>query len=549
MMSRFAPLLLLLLAAAARDRQPNVLLIITDDQGYGDLGCHGNPEIRTPKLDAFAKESVRFSQFHVCPVCSPTRSSLLTGRYNYRTGVVDTYAGRSMMHADEVTLAEYLAGAGYKTGIFGKWHLGDSYPLRAMDQGFQEALTIKGGGLGQDSDPPGGDHYHDPTLYRNGRPFKSKGYCTDLFTDAAIEFMTAHQGEPFFAYVPFNAPHTPLEAPESYLKPYLDAGLKDPTASVYAMETNIDDNVGRMLQKLKELGLERDTIVVFMSDNGPQQQRYNAEMRGLKGSVFQGGIRVPFYMRWTGVLEAGREIAAPAAHIDVTPTLLEACGARRHKEPLLDGVSFWPHLKGGPPPGERNLFWQWHRGDVPEKHRACAVRKGRWKLVRLTPSGMPLLFDLDADPGEKSDASSAHPKLVEELTRAHSEWFDDMRKTRDFEPPRVKPGTPHEDPMLLTRQDRRGPRPGEPNDANGGWLIELEKEMAFDVTLRFRAPGASVKVTYTGGRAPNEVEVDAQATMVVLKGVPHPAGPGRIGAAVLAAKPYGVDYVELKRAD
>ncbi|MBI3856220.1 MAG: arylsulfatase, partial [Planctomycetes bacterium] len=326
-MRRLAPLLLLLLAAYGKDRKPNVLLIITDDQGYGDLGCHGNPQIRTPHLDALAKESFRFESFHVCPVCSPTRSSLLTGRYNYRTGVVDTFIGRSMMHPDEVTIAESLAPAGYRTGIFGKWHLGDNYPLRPQDQGFQDCVTIRGGGLGQPSDPPGGDHYTDPTLYKNGKAFKSKGYCTDVFTDATIEFITANKDKPFFAYVPFNAPHGPLEVPASHLKPYQDAGLKDETARVYAMVSNIDDNVGRLLKTLETLKLDKDTIVIFMTDNGPQQERFNGGMRGLKGSVFEGGIRVPFFLRWPGLGGEPRDVKTLTGHIDVMPTLLEACGA------------------------------------------------------------------------------------------------------------------------------------------------------------------------------------------------------------------------------
>jgi arylsulfatase A-like enzyme len=546
-MRKLLPLVLLLLAASPQDRKPNVLLIITDDQGYGDLGCHGNPQIRTPHLDAFAKESVRLSQFHVCPVCSPTRSSLLTGRYNYRTGVVDTFQGRSMMHADEVTLAEFLGGAGYRTAIFGKWHLGDNYPLRAMDQGFQESLTIRGGGLGQPSDPPGGDHYTDATMYRNGKPFKTKGYCSDVYTDAAMQFIAANKDKPFFVYLPFNAPHDPLETPEGYLKPYLDAGLKDPTASIYAMVTNIDDNVGRLLKKLDELGLARDTIVIFMTDNGPQQQRYNGEMRGLKGTVFQGGIRVPFYVRWPAVLKAGLEVPMPAAHIDVTPTLLEACGAGRHKMPQMDGINLLPVLKGGPAPGDRPLFFQWHRGDVPEKNRSCGVRKGRWKLVRLASTGKPMLFDLDADPGEKTDISSAHTDVVDELTKAHEEWFEEMRRTREFEPPRIKPGTSHEDPVLLSRQERRGPRAGESGDAAGGWLVDLEKETAFDVTLHFKAPGTAAKLTYACGSISKEIDVAGDATSILLKGVVHPAGQARISASIAAAKAYGADYVELQR--
>ena len=195
-------------------------MIITDDQGHGDLGVHGNPKIRTPHLDQLARQSVRLDQFHVMPVCAPTRACLMTGRYNYRTRVVDTFMGRAMMDPQEVTLAEMLGPAGYRTAIFGKWHLGDNYPLRAIDQGFQEALVLKGGGIGQPSDPPGGSSYFDPILQHNGRPVKKAGYCSDVFTDAAIDSSTANRARPFFVYLAFNCPHTPLEVPEAYLKPY-----------------------------------------------------------------------------------------------------------------------------------------------------------------------------------------------------------------------------------------------------------------------------------------------------------------------------------------
>jgi arylsulfatase A-like enzyme len=546
-MRKLAPLLLVLLASAPQERKPNVLLIITDDQGYGDLGCHGNAQIRTPHLDAFAKQSVRMSEFHVSPVCSPTRASLLTGRYNYRTGVVDTYIGRSMMHGDELTLAERLGAAGYSTGIFGKWHLGDNYPLRAFDQGFQDCLTIRGGGIGQPSDPPGGDHYTDATMYRNGKVFKSKGYCTDVFTDAAMEFIAAQKDKPFFAYVPFNAPHTPLEVPDSYLKPYQDAGLADTTARVYAMVTNIDENVGRLLKKLDDLKLANDTIVIFMTDNGPQQERYNAGMRGLKGTVFQGGIRVPFYIRWPTSLQAGREVAEPAAHIDLSPTLIDACGLMKPND-VFDGRSLLAVLKGGKSP-ERELFFQWHRGDVPELNRACAVRKGRWKLVRLTPKDKPLLFDLTADPGEKTDLSAANLGIVDDLTHAHAAWFEEMRKTREFAPPRIVLDPAHEDPVVLTRQDWRGPKAGWGKDSDGVWLVDVPKETKFDVTLRFRAPGVKSTVTYACGAKTAEAAVAPDATSVTVSGVVHPAGPAQLGATIGAPRPYGVDYIELKRVD
>src|SRR5262245_10062555 len=232
-------------------KRPNVVLIITDDQGYGDLGVHGNAKIRTPNLDRLAQQSVRLTHFYACPVCSPTRASLMTGRYNYRTGVVDTYLGRSLMHPDELTIAELLRDAGYRTGIFGKWHLGDNYPLRAIDQGFQEALVCKGGGLTQPSDPPG-NSYFDPVLMHNGKAEKAKGYCSDVFTDAALNFIKQGSDQPFFVYLAFNAPHDPLQVDQKLVEPYLKLDLDATTAKVYAMVENIDANVGRLTNMLDE---------------------------------------------------------------------------------------------------------------------------------------------------------------------------------------------------------------------------------------------------------------------------------------------------------
>ncbi|HWH79777.1 MAG TPA: sulfatase-like hydrolase/transferase, partial [Candidatus Binatus sp.] len=256
---------------AAQSRQPNVILIITDDQGHGDLGVHGNPKIRTPNIDAFSKQCAALDNFYVCPVCSPTRSGLITGRYTYRTGIVDTAYGRSMMHPDEVTLAEMLAAAGYGTGIFGKWHLGDNYPLRPMDQGFQESLVLKGGGIGQPSDPPGGDSYFDPLLLHNGKWEKQQGYCSDVYTNAAMKFIEQNRAKPFFVYLPFNCPHSPLQIADSYVQPYKQMNMTaadfpktgfplgrvdfDVTAKIYGMVTNIDDNLGRLFKKLDELNL------------------------------------------------------------------------------------------------------------------------------------------------------------------------------------------------------------------------------------------------------------------------------------------------------
>ncbi|MBI1388944.1 MAG: sulfatase-like hydrolase/transferase, partial [bacterium] len=401
------------LRVSADANQPNVLLVMTDDQGFGDLGVHGNDKVRTPNIDAFARQSVEFTQFYVCPVCAPTRSSLMTGRYNYRTGVVDTWIGRAMMHGDEVTMAEMFGGAGYRTGIFGKWHLGDCAPMRSIDQGFQESLVHYGGGMTQPSDAPGAS-YFDPVLVHNGEQQQYKGYCTDIFATACRQFMEAKSGKPFFAYLATNAPHVPLQIEERYMKPYLSMGLDETTARVYGMEENIDENFGMLMKTLDDLGISDNTIVIFMTDNGPQQQRYNAGMRGRKGMVYEGGIRVPFYIRWPKRFQAGESVATPAAHIDVAPTLLAACGIEKPDAVHFDGRNLLPLIEESSPDwSDRYLFFQWHRGDKPERFRDCAVRGPRYKLVNGKE-----LYDLKDDPAESTDIAAKHPDIVEEMRKA-----------------------------------------------------------------------------------------------------------------------------------
>ncbi|MBT8301325.1 MAG: arylsulfatase, partial [Maribacter sp.] len=305
---------------AQENQPPNVIIIITDDQGYGDLGITGNPHVKTPSIDAFAMESIRFNNFYVSPVCAPTRASLMTGRYSLRTGIRDTYNGGAIMATNEVTIAEMLKQADYRTGVFGKWHLGDNYPSRPMDQGFDESLIHLSGGMGQVGDFTtyfqGDRSYFDPVLWRNGKQKSYEGYCSDIFADNAIAFIEKNHQKPFFCYLSFNAPHTPLQVPDKYYQMYSDidpsSGFekdtrpfvemsekdKEDARKVYAMVTNIDENVGRLLQKLEDLKIADNTLVVFMTDNGPQQTRYVAGMRGRKGSVFRGGVRVPFFLRY-----------------------------------------------------------------------------------------------------------------------------------------------------------------------------------------------------------------------------------------------------------
>ncbi len=561
-------------------RKPNIVLIMSDDQGFGDFGMHGNPVIRTPNIDQFAKQGVELTHFYVCPVCAPTRSSLLTGRYNYRTRVTDTYLGRALMDPDEVTLAELLGSAGYKTGIFGKWHLGDNYPMRPIDQGFDESLVLRGGGIGQPSDPnePGGSSYTDPILQHNGLQVKTKGYCSDVFTDAALAFIESNRDRPFFVYLPFNAPHTPLQVPDAYRDLYKDKDLSpsafpkvgrpipgkvDPetTARVYGMETNIDDNVGRLLKKLDDWKLAEETIVIFLTDNGPQQPRYNAGLRGQKGSVYEGGIRVPCLIRWPGRIAAGKTIDDPTAHIDLVPTILDACGVPKPERVAFDGRSLLPRLIGKANDStERVLFFQWHRGDAPEPYRAFAARGPRWKLVQ--PEGTSegpspknprfQLYDLVADPYEEHDQAETHPEIVENLKQAYDNWFKDVCSTRGFDAPRVILGTPRENPTVFTRQDWRGPRAGWGPKSLGHWAVEAAAPGTYRITLDFNPPEHESIVHVKVGGSSRQARIGAKEGRFTFDAVPLKSGPSTLEAWLdlgegQGERTVGVQYVTLER--
>lgn len=552
------------LCAAER---PNVVVILTDDQGYGDLSVTGNTTVRTPHIDALTKDGVWIKNFYVSPVCSPTRSSLLTGRYNYRTGVVDTYIGRSMMHGDETTLAEMLKGAGYRTGIFGKWHLGDNYPLRSMDQGFEETLVLRGGGIGQPSDPPGGEHYQDPMLLQNGELKKYQGYCSDVFTDHAMQFIEKNRANPFFVYLPFNAPHGPLETPEKEWKEYKDKNVskqpavgyplkkidEDSARKVYAMVANIDANVGRILKKLDELALSENTIVVFLTDNGPQQVRYNAGLRGVKTTVYEGGIRVPFFLRWKGHIAGGGVINQACAHIDLAPTLLEACGVAWPEGVKRDGRSFLSLLtKPDAELPERSLFFQWHRGDEPEALRAFAVRTPKWKLVQAAGTQEKIafqpkyeLFDIVADPYEMNDLAAQNPDVVAKLKAEHEAWYADMKATRNFARPVIVLNRAHENPVVLTKQDWRGPRASWGADGLGYWEIEVETPGDYKITLNFQPRSGKAVVTLGGARGEVELQDGPSSCVISLTGVAK--GSTRLEAWIEHdGKQYGTKHVHVE---
>ncbi len=468
----------------SKEKQPNVIIIITDDQGYGDLGFHGNPHVKTPVLDGFAKESVRFNNFYVSPVCAPTRSSLMTGRYSLRTGVRDTYNGGATMASNEVTVAEMLKQADYKTGIFGKWHLGDNYPGRPMDQGFDESVIHLAGGMGQVGDFTTyfqkERSYFDPVLWHNGKQQKFEGYCSDIFANEAIRFVEENRDEPFFCYLSFNAPHTPLQVPEKYYQKYknidpaegFDDRLPFPEMSekdkedarkVYAMVENIDDNVGKLLDKLEELKLANNTIVIFMTDNGPQQKRYIAGMRGRKSSVFRGGVRVPFFIRYPELFAGDKEIETTAAHIDIMPTLAGICGVDLPENKKIDGENLLPLIKGEDVDWEnRPLFFYWTR-KFPELYNNIALQKGDFKLVGNTDYDGDIkdfeFLDIKNDPFELENIVAEKKELAKSYKLMLDEIYTELIASENLiNQQAVEIGTPYENPVYLNRNDAGGSR-------------------------------------------------------------------------------------------
>ncbi len=571
-------------ADTAANGRPNVILVMTDDQGYGDLGATGNPVIRTPHIDAMAQRSGSMDNFYVSPVCSPTRACLMTGRYNYRTRCIDTYIGRSMMDPEEVTIAEILRGSGYATGIFGKWHLGDNYPLRSMDQGFEESLIHRGGGIGQPADPVGGEgKYTDPILFHNGKPIQAEGYCTDVYFDGAMKWMEkcSREKRNFFAYIPTNAPHGPFnDVPEGLLDDYKkmdldnrnfpqDKGHKlpaksnlDKRASIFAMITNIDDNVGRLFKKLDALNLTENTMVVFMVDNGPNGRRYVAGMRGMKSEVYEGGIRSPFYVHWPAAVKPGLASSRIAAHIDLLPTIVDACGVAKPKELKLDGRSLLPLLKG------RNVDWpgrtlviQSHRGDRPVPYHNFAARSQRWKLLHASGFGKESfegepkfeLYDMKRDPLEMNDLAEKRPEIVERMRKKYDRWFEDVSTTRpdNYAPPRIHIGTIHENPVTLTRQNWRHIK-GRPwgQDSNGYWELFAAQSGKYDIRLRLKPQKKKWKAKLE--IAGNELvkPIPENATECLFESVPIAQGNARLLATLSAETqskgPWHVD-VFLKR--
>jgi arylsulfatase A-like enzyme len=431
-------------------RRPNIILVLTDDQGYGDLACNGNPVVKTPNIDALYKRSVRFTNFHVSPTCAPTRAALLTGRHEFHGGVTHTINERERLRPDATIYPQVLKTAGYATGIFGKWHLGDEDDHQPEKRGFDEVFIHGAGGIGQTyagscGDAPG-NTYFDAAIKHNGTFVRTRGYCTDVFFHQALTWIEARRAgnQPFYAHIATNAPHEPLQCPERYVQMY-KGKVTDKQAAFFGMITNIDDNVGRLVAKLKELGIERNTLLIFMTDNGGTGgvDVFNAGMRGMKVTPYEGGTRVPLFMCWPGTLKEDVDVAALTAHVDLFATFAEVIGTSvaADWQRKMEGRSLVPLLKANDATWpDRILFThvgRWDRGQAAQwKYRNASVRNARYSLVsvptpqqvKATPGGEVVpaaweLFDLQTDPGQRTNVASQHAEVVRELSAAFEAWW------------------------------------------------------------------------------------------------------------------------------
>lgn len=428
--------------------RPNIILVMTDDQGKGDLSCLGNDVLKTPNLDRLHGLSTRFTDFHVSPTCAPTRSSIMSGRHEFRNGVTHTILERERMALSTTTIAQVLQKSGYSTGIFGKWHLGDEEPYQPHNRGFDEVFIHGAGGIGQaypgscaDAPPNQQNRYFDCAIRHNTKFVKTEGFCTDVFFRQALGWIKQRKDKanPFFAYISTNAPHGPMIAPEKYKQPFLQMGYDEGTAGRYGMIANIDDNMGLLMQKMDQWKLYDNTLLIFMTDNGQagrsgklNGKRVNLYAGGFKsgkGSPNEGGTRVPAFWRWKGVLGEGRDIDKLTAHIDLFPTFAALAGAKIPDGiQKLDGRSLLPLLENPNAEWEdRYLFvhvGRWQKGKNPDdfKHASCAVRSQRFRLVNDKE-----LYDIDADPAETTNVIDQHSKVVAKMRSAYDAWWAETR--------------------------------------------------------------------------------------------------------------------------
>jgi arylsulfatase A-like enzyme len=514
-----------------RSGPPNVLFVLLDDLGYGDLACLGNPVIKTPHIDRLYADSVRFTDFHVSPSCSPTRASFMTGRYSDETGVWHTINGRSLLDPRNVTLAQCFQSSGYRTGIFGKWHLGDNYPSRPIDLGFDEEIVCGGGGLWQTPDYFGNDDTNDHYLH-NGKWERFEGFSTDVQFEQAMKFMGRSKSRPFFCYLATTAPHMPFWAPPKDTAPYIGvAGLE--SAGFYGFIANLDSNMGRLTRFLEDQHLDDNTILIFSSDNGAENidRVFNASMRGMKESPYDGGHRVSLFLRWpAGGLAGGRDIATLTAHIDLLPTLVEICRLPEHGS-NVDGRSLCPLLFGSKAAWlDRTIVVDNQRREFLVKWKETAVMTQRWRLVNPTAYGDPSvleLYDIEKDPDQRADIAVHHPEVVRSLAAQYESWW--KRASADGDRyVRIGLGSGKQSPSFLTCMDWHDDKEAdkvwnqrqirEAPVANGFWAVEILRAGKYRFELRRwpREVDLPINSPFSNGK-PNQKETTPGAAIPAVK--------------------------------
>jgi arylsulfatase A-like enzyme len=498
--------LFLAVFSSAIASQPNVILIVTDDQGYGDMSVHGNPWLDTPNLDRLHNEGISLDDYHVDPYCTPTRAALMTGRYSVRVGAWAVTEGRQLLNPDETTMAEVFAASGYRTGMFGKWHLGDAYPYAPRYRGFQDTVHHLAGGVDEIGNPVGND-YFDDTYYRDGVAEKFEGYCTDVFFDETLRFIEEGRAsdfeQPFFIYLPLNAMHGPLTVDPSYSDPFMAQGLHESLSKFLGMVQNFDENLGRLLESLKEWGIDENTIIVFMGDNGtgggydPKTgQGYNAGMRDKKGSTYEGGHRVACFIRWRGKFEGGKSVETLTAHLDWLPTFVELCDLKTPVDLNFDGENIAGLLRGEANNGRDRILFvdrqadqleKWHLGaDLKAKYPSRAVLTERWRLVNSE------LYDIVQDPGQRTNVAKQFPEVVENLDQAYGQHFRDVTSHGGKYTPFFI-GSSEENPTRFTTRDWHHTKGGViwkmelvENDSlfvNGFWALDAQQAGRYRIRL------------------------------------------------------------------
>ncbi|MBJ2175942.1 arylsulfatase [Aureibaculum sp. A20] len=513
--------------------KPNVILIMVDDQGYGDIAVQGNKWIKTPNIDKLHAESTRLTDYHVSPTCAPTRAALMTGHHNYRTGVFFTIKGRSLILERETTMAQVFKENGYNTAMFGKWHLGDNYPFRPQDKGFDEVLMNNGGGVGQTMDYWDNDYFND-TYVHNGKFEKYEGYCTDVWFENAKKYIGKQKDKPFFCYLSTNAAHSPYWVDDTYSDPYKD-NENIPNASFYGMIANIDENIGKLVEYLKSIDLMDNTILIFTSDNGTAKgakmakgedrldgfidKGNNAGMRGIKASMYEGGHRVPFYIHWkNGGINVGKDINDLTAHYDIFPTLVDLCKLDVKEDLKFDGSSLVPLMKGDKTNFEDRIVYvntQFSTDPIPWKRTALMHRN--WRLVEGTE-----LYDLDTDPEQRTNVADQYPEKVKEYKAAYDKWWAEISPTF-VEKPYFIIGNEAENPTTLICHDWHSEtftpwqqnhiRLGQIN--NGFWRVKVAEDGTYTLKLR-RWPEESQLAL--GAKAPVRPALEGTSVTASKKG-------------------------------